>query len=89
MRYLQSSESRIKKASTQKDKIRHDWKKTQQHQIRKQPTSGESRPTKISKTPKIYFSHVPKYRSTNIDTVDTSAFFSLFHKEIFPIDDPT
>ena len=46
-------------------------------------------PTKSQKTPKNYFSHVPKFCSTNIETVDPSTFLSLFHEDITPLDDPT
>ena len=88
-RHLRSIESRLKKYSNPKHKNIQEQTGTQHHQNRKQPASKTTRPTKFQKTPKIYFSHVPKYRSTNIETVDPSAFFSLFQKEITPLDDPT
>ena len=88
-RHLRSIESRVKKYSDPKNKNIQEETGTQHHQIRKQRASKTTRPTKIPKTPKIYFSYVPKYRSTNIETVDPSAFFSLFQKKITPLDDPT
>ena len=83
-RHLRSIESRVKKDSNPKNKTIQEQTGTQHQQIRKQPASKTTRPTKIQKTPKIYFSHVPKYRSTNIETVDPSTFFSFFQEEITP-----
>ena len=88
-RHLRSIESRVKKYSNPKNKKIQGQTGTHHHQNRKHLPSKTTRPTKIQKTPKIDFSHLPKYRSTNIDTVDPSAFFSLFQKEITPLDDPT
>ena len=39
--------------------------------------------------PKNPFTRDPKYRSTNVDTVDPRKHFSLFQKEIRSLDDPT
>ena len=88
-RHLRSIESRIKKDQHPKHQAMHKRTRTQHQKIRKQPATKKTRPPNIKKTPKIYFSHVPKYCSTNIETVDPSTFFSLFHEEITPLDDPT
>ena len=70
-------------------KKRHEQTETQLHQNRKYLTSEKTRPTKSQKTPKNYFSLIPKFCSTNIDTVDPSKFLSKCHEDITPVDDPT
>ena len=86
-RHLRTIESRLKKNSNPKNKSIQEQTGTQHHQNRKQPASKTTRPNKFQKTPKIYFSQVPNYRSTNIETVDPSTLFSLFQEEIIPLDD--
>ena len=54
-RHLRSIESRIKKDSNPKNKTIQEQTGTQHQQIRKQPASKTTRPTKIQKTPKIFF----------------------------------
>ena len=79
IRHLRLIESRIKRSKSK----RSDYKRADKDpasKIRKQLATKKIRPPEIQKTPKIYFSHVPKYRSTNIDTVDPNNYFSLFQK---------
>ena len=88
-RHLRSIESRIKTYSKRKNKNRQEQTGTHQNQNRKHLAVHKTRPPKIQKTPKFYFSHVPKFCTTNVETVDQSIFSSLFHEEITPLDDPT
>ena len=87
--YMRDNNTEKKIDIVPSNKNRQEQTGTHQHQNRKHLAVQKTQPPKTPKTPKFYFSHVPKFCTTNVETVDQRIFSSLFHEEFTPLDDPT